>query len=89
LPKVDKSSGFRFSSRIAAQVSFEAFVESLGMAVRLQVISGTNGNGGHLKLKELYTKGASENWVSIRNDRGWNAVELEDVRHENLRYFRC
>jgi len=44
---------------------------------------------GALELEQFLPQIAGEIWVTIRNNRMWHAMNLEDLIHENLSHGGC
>ena len=70
----------------APQVSFEALVDTFGMAVRLRMVGGTHSQSDLGKTKELAPKLAGKDGITIGDDMSRQDMNFEDVVEEGLCY---
>lgn len=72
----------------APQVSFEALVQPLCLAVRLWVVGGAHIESSTRQVKQLPPKVAGEDTVAVGDDMRWHSMKAVDVVEEGLLHLR-
>jgi hypothetical protein len=63
------------------QICFQTLVDNFCLTISLGMISYGEMQLGALELKQFLPKISCESWVTIRNNRVWHAMKLEDLVH--------
>jgi hypothetical protein len=78
-----------FFIRKKPQICFQTLVDNFHMTISLGMIRCAEMQLGALEIKQFLPKIACESWVTIRNNRVWHAMNLEDLVHETLSHHGC
>lgn len=71
----------RASMDSAAQISFQALVDLLGLPVGLRVIQGAHAQLSLRQTKQLLSQGTGEDAITVRNDRLGQTMQFENMCH--------